>query len=1514
MVKSPKILKDRYEIKKLLGQGATSMVYLAQDLKENRLVAVKQLQSTTMESMEKLKSRFVREYYFLSKIKDMNIVRAYDYFHISESTPQIDIHFFFLVLEYVPGVLLSEYIPQISNTPLRVKLAMASQMIRPIEVLNAMGILHRDIKPSNIMVCEKTRLIKLLDLGIAKSLGQGSNLTQTGVAMGTPSYMSPEQTEGDCTISSDVFSLGVVLYQFFAGLKESPFQRQTAMATMKAICSESLLPLVNRLDGFTSGHEKKAYIEMSHILHKAMAKKPENRLQSATELSQLLQKVYKSLEENKTTAKWNVRQSLSNEDARGLNKLASQSPQTVNNNELADNSLFAHYKILKKIGEGGMGCVYKALDTRNNKIVALKILFTYLVEQESYKERFLQEVRMTKMLSHPNIVKLFDSGKFNNILYFTMQWVDGVTLLEYVEQKQPDIGHCVALVRKILMAIEHAHSKGIVHRDLKPSNIMISKDNKVFIMDFGLAKTLSYSQRLTVTGTVIGTPLYMSPEQASGSKNIGIQSDIYSLGTILYEMITGQRPFNAPTALLLLQRVIKAPPKAPSKLNPKIPANLDKICMKSLLKQPRNRYATAAKMAEDLASFASGKALRSTSRTAKTRLQKNRPKANTNSNSIWLIVCGVVVIVALLGWGIVATSSPSWKEEYREAQDYLEQQRFVASYRLHFLLLNQYPEETLLLTGFVETLRLWSAKELGDKNTKALSEISLKIDQAFTQFMLPEYLKSELEELQRKIKAKMISIAKEQQKKQEQQKEPQPEKEETLTTPPDFEVTLKRFQREILRQPPPVRWELCGNFILRYQNAPPALMEQVKKMRMEIEEQTVVACQGWLLALQQKKLHSIPIPLGGWLIIAQKMTRENTRLQKIVAQIDSILQENKKVVEDVKVQEVSPKKNVQEIATQWYKFKDEQLFSLLRKRRFDDIMTRLEYFVDDLENSELRSEINVFLREVQEIEQAIHNIRKNTKLGSTIAVSLTNKKYIRGRVVAIDEDKLVLKDYKKRTHDIAFNEIKARSLSKVTSLKPEGLVIFLIADGEWKQAKQLLKKVPQQRQEVYQKIIASKIQDSETSISKGVKILAPKNFTKKGRYLIEVPNRVWKITLKGKVDRKITQLIIQKKEVTWDTERNFSCVVELQWGMNDIRLQAKDEKGESFFRNWRVKRAASKNETTHRGSWARTGVYVTQGLPKLRGLKWKFKTSGYVTGSPMISGNVLYIVNGKSFLVALNKFTGEKIWDFELSKDSSSRITISDGVVYAGAADRRLYAVDAKTGTEIWSFRTKRGIHGAPVVHNNIVYVGSDRLYAVRAKDGKELWTFEKSQRIIGSPAMANNRLFVAASDNNRVFCVELGRPKEVWTAKFAEWKSPGCAVQRNVVYFGDVKGILYAVDVHKGKEIWQYEAGGGISTTPAIHNKTVYFGSRSHDLYAVNAANGRLRWSFSTRGIVRSSPSIVDDIIYFGSDDNHLYAVTERGKEAWKFETKGEVVGAPLIEDGVVYFASYDKYVYALH
>jgi serine/threonine-protein kinase len=342
----------------------------------------------------------------------------------------------------------------------------------------------------------------------------------------------------------------------------------------------------------------------------------------------------------------------------------------------ADRPNIPGYEILGELGRGGMGVVYKARQTGLGRLVALKMILAGAHAGPQELSRFRREAEAVAHLQHPHIVQIYEIGDQEGRPYFSLEFVAGGSLAQRIAQRPLSPRQAAELVATLARAVHAAHEQGISHRDLKPANVLVTVAGVPKIADFGLAKCLHAGPNLTESGAILGTPSYMAPEQAGGkSKAIGPACDIYALGGILYELLTGEPPFQGPTPLETLMQVLSEDPVSPRRVCPQLPRDLEAICLKCLEKRPPQRYSSAQALADDLDRFLCRQPVR-----ARAAGLFGRVWYWMRRNPVWVIVLITFGLGLILGVAAAFSALDLWEQDLnRERQE--QRQRLEEQWR-----------------------------------------------------------------------------------------------------------------------------------------------------------------------------------------------------------------------------------------------------------------------------------------------------------------------------------------------------------------------------------------------------------------------------------------------------------------------------------------------------------------------------------------------------------------------------------------------------------------------------------------------------------------------------------------------------------------------------------------------------------------------------------------------------------------------------------------------------------------
>jgi serine/threonine-protein kinase len=543
----------RYLLEQRLGEGGMGAVYRARDLELGRMIALKTIRPE-LSSDESLLKRFKQELLLSRQITHRNVIRIFDFITDGEMR--------YITMELVEGEDLRRLLDRRGRLPIAETVGIVKQVAAGLQAAHLEGIVHRDLKPQNIMV-DRRGQIRIMDFGLARSLEQAS-LTQTVGIMGTPDYMSPEQVLGkDVDGRSDIFSLGLIFYEMLTG--ERAFAADSVASTLLKRTREPAVPPI-ALNPETPQ-------VLSDIAMRCLAS---NRSWRYQDMAALL----KDLEAQEWTEAPVVH--------------ADAGPLEPNR------MLGSRYRVIKKVGQGAMGTVYRAIDLDLNRTVALKIVKDELVSDPKSLDRLKHEILLASRVSHRNVLRVHDLGEADGLRFISMAWMEGDDLEQLIRREGPlPELRILQIGEQLCGGLEAAHEEGVIHRDLKPSNILLDEKGHVCIADFGLAQSVNASAASSAAAGVSGTPLYMSPEQVEG-KEVDEASDLFSLGLILYEMATRELPYKSDSPVTAMLRRVVEPASDPKVINPKLSNELSKIILRCLERDPKNRYESVAHLRADL--------------------------------------------------------------------------------------------------------------------------------------------------------------------------------------------------------------------------------------------------------------------------------------------------------------------------------------------------------------------------------------------------------------------------------------------------------------------------------------------------------------------------------------------------------------------------------------------------------------------------------------------------------------------------------------------------------------------------------------------------------------------------------------------------------------------------------------------------------------------------------------------------------------------------------------------------
>jgi serine/threonine protein kinase len=560
-------LGGRYELLGELSRGGMGVVYRARHLMLNLPVALKMIRAGHFASQEEV-DRFLREAAVIARLSHPHVVRIYDCGE-DQGLP-------FFSMELMGGGTLAQKLAG-SPLPSAEAAGLVEVLARTMHFVHEQDIIHRDLKPANVLFTARG-VVKIADFGLVKRLDAETACTRTGAILGTASYMAPEQAAGrtkeigPCT---DVFALGAILYESLTG--RPPFRAETRELTLHQVLFEE--------PAWPTRLRPELPSDLEAICLKCLEKEPGRRYATALDLAEDLRRFrdgepisIATIDEWERQVRWGRR---------------------------------AGYEILELLGAGVLGMVYRARQLRLNRIVTLKTISSRAQTDPAKMTRFRAEAESAAQLQHPGIRQIYDFHEQNGQPYFSMEFMAGGSLAEKCAGRLLPAREAVECLEPLARAMHYAHQRGMIHGSLRSSKVLLTETGVPKITGFGLAQLLQ-KQPLAVglKGAPLGLSNYMAPEQSDGRiEDIGPATDVYALGAILYEMLTGRPPVLADTVRETVEQILTREPEPPTRLRPEMPRDLEAICLKCLRKDPRQRYASAEALAEDLRRFREGKTL-----------------------------------------------------------------------------------------------------------------------------------------------------------------------------------------------------------------------------------------------------------------------------------------------------------------------------------------------------------------------------------------------------------------------------------------------------------------------------------------------------------------------------------------------------------------------------------------------------------------------------------------------------------------------------------------------------------------------------------------------------------------------------------------------------------------------------------------------------------------------------------------------------------------------------------------
>jgi serine/threonine protein kinase len=565
----------RYEITTFVGSREMADIYRARQEPIGRDVAVKVFHPNvpSEHQIQNALSGFRREAQIAASLSHPHIIKIFDFGEEGDLV--------YLVTEWLQG----ENLKQRSDEgvlSLELICQIVEQIASALDYAHEMGVIHGDVKPSNI-VLDRKNYAHLIDFGVAQMLNELDPSTKREAIIGTPAYIAAELWQGMVpTASSDLYAFGVSIFEVLT--RHLPFTADQPDQWSRLHIHERPPKVTSLKPELPPG--------LDQVLQKALAKRPEERFRTAEEFAVALKQALlrKQIASERGIVEDST-QALSKPDQQGYPRQ------------------FGLYQVSGFIAHGGMSDVYRGVHPTLKREVAIKVLPKHLSLVSDLRIRFEREAQIIAKLHHPNIIRIYDYGEAEGTYYIIMEFITGQSLEAYLQQRGVlPLDEVRRLAHQIAAALDYAHSQQLVHRDIKPSNVLLEPgwdtsgteaSPRAILSDFGIARIIGGNTGLTKS-TVVGTFNYIAPEQITQAKMVDHRADIYALGVMLYQMLTGELPFESENVASAIHHHLNSPAPDPRRIVPQLPDRVARAVLRALEKRPENRFALAGLLAAEL--------------------------------------------------------------------------------------------------------------------------------------------------------------------------------------------------------------------------------------------------------------------------------------------------------------------------------------------------------------------------------------------------------------------------------------------------------------------------------------------------------------------------------------------------------------------------------------------------------------------------------------------------------------------------------------------------------------------------------------------------------------------------------------------------------------------------------------------------------------------------------------------------------------------------------------------------